>query len=199
MASKFVTITHDEMWSALNAISTNLPKGSYINSISGTFAGAEEAYEIVLTEDQSIIVYTSIRRGNRISRDLGKDAIRLVLATTEHPKIAFSNDIANVVHHKRICRIYRTEGWQIRLQNRIYEAIETEKINDAGFKPMESTLMPVVEQETCCYCGDPEVNGHTDDGKPVCAWHQAFVPGKWTEVNEATLQPPDSRCVLCEA
>lgn len=159
------------MWAALNSIVSNLPSRFYVNAITGS--NKEELYEIISDDDNySILIYTSVALHNRINRPVGKDAIRLVLRTFER-----LDDHIKVSKHERICRIYRTEGWEVRLHNRIFEAIEKENIDDMDFKPAEGVLLPIVGQETCFFCGDSEINGVTEDGHKVCAWHQCMVVG----------------------
>lgn len=132
----------------------------------------ERIYVRTFAGKKELMVYSSIAIGFAAARDRGADAIRLVYR---------DNSSGN---HRKAGKVLRIETWRDNLTKKIDEAIEKFSLRE--------------EADRCVYCGH-EPNGTTDDGQPVCSWHQMPLPGIWDAVNEATLVAPDPRIVLCEA
>lgn len=169
MTSTYVEITREEMEETLSALGF---KEIIISS-------GEHVYDRVTNLNgvrSTLRVYSSVTMRADTGREKGADRIRIILIRE------FRNTNRKPAHIK-VAKMNRVRGWKMRLQTRLLDAIRLYKLHNT---------------EDCVECGH-ESNGYTDDGKPVCAYHQDHIIPQWTAVNEATLIAPEPVCVVVSA
>lgn len=111
------------------------------------FAG-ERIFTHEYDTGKALVIYSSFPTYGKTARDRGADAIRLVVR----------NDKTG--NHRKAGKVLRIHTWRSNLEAKILEAIKK---------------FALYNTPCCVECGDTNVNGVTDEGDEVCAYHQLMV------------------------
>lgn len=169
MSAQFTEITFDDMskfilrsWRALR------PK-------QGT-EKREIYYDLALSDNVAIRIWTSIGVGRNTGADIGSDAIRIQL-------LAKKGGRSWPLVQGKAPIVKRTQGWKNNLQDRVEDYIELYEEKEAVFEAT-ATGNPVQDEQDKPEVRDPEPEQHDRDleeprGRPAEATFTRLRSGEW--------------------